>query len=130
MVGCLDFQKYQSLACYLSRELSKFNWILDEPQNGVETNLQLLFESVLLAIFVTNSVNVIGGTICPTPPPPAPPCLGLSQKWMLYVSTGSLTVSQNEIWFSVCFLQGVSQVDKFAVFQLHSPIAVPETPLE
>ena len=32
-------------------------------------NLQLLIESVQLAIFVTNSVNVLGGgTMCPLPP--------------------------------------------------------------
>ena len=32
-------------------------------------NLQLLFESVLLAIFVTNSVNVLGGALCAPPHP-------------------------------------------------------------
>ena len=31
-------------------------------------NLQLLFESVQLAIFVTNSVNVLGGALCAPPP--------------------------------------------------------------
>jgi hypothetical protein len=30
-------------------------------------NLQLLFESVLLVIFVTNSVNVLGGALCAPP---------------------------------------------------------------
>ena len=42
----------------------EFNWILDGPQmvskqpQRILTNLHLLFESVLLAIFVTNSGNV------------------------------------------------------------------------
>jgi hypothetical protein len=32
-------------------------------------NLQLLFESVIIAIFVTNSVNVLGGADSAPPPP-------------------------------------------------------------
>ena len=32
-------------------------------------NLQLLFESVLLAIFVRNSVNMLEGALCAPPPP-------------------------------------------------------------
>ena len=46
------------------------NWmdlktVSKEPQR-ILVNLQLLFESVLLAIFVTNNVHILGGsTMCP-----------------------------------------------------------------
>ena len=42
--------------------------VLKRPQR-ILMNLQLLFESVLIAIFVTNSVNVLGGADSAPPPP-------------------------------------------------------------
>jgi hypothetical protein len=41
--------------------------VLKQPQR-ILMNLQLLIESVLIAIFVTNSVNVLGGADSAPPP--------------------------------------------------------------
>ncbi len=48
--------------------------VVSKRQKRILMNLQLLFESVLLAICVTNSVNVLRGSLCA---PPLPPYLGL-----------------------------------------------------
>ena len=61
--GCQNLNEYRMDLKMVSKGLQR-----------ILMNLQLLFESVLLAIFVTNSVNVLGGgTMCP------PTSLGLSE---------------------------------------------------
>jgi hypothetical protein len=51
----------------LTEYLMDLKMVSKRPQQ-ILMNLQLLFESVQLAIFVKNSVNVLGGHYMPTPP--------------------------------------------------------------
>ena len=86
-------------------------------------NLQLLFESVLLVIFVTNSVNVLGGALC------APPTLfrvkQQFKQYYYYAERGNI-IKQYKIlfnWWTLltilpCHMNGIIVTFFFSMVQL------------